>query len=302
MRAQLSIARLAARQHGVVARRQLTDLGLDRGHIGRALAAGHLLRMHRGVYAVGHRAVADHGRWMAATLASEGVLSHRSAAALWGLPLNDNGLTRVTTPTDRRHARIDAHRADLHPRDRTVRHGIPVTTVARTLADLAHSLDDESLHRVVREAQFRDRFDDDSVKDALSRRPARRLTAYLDDPTVTQTDLEDRFLRICRRYRIPTPLTQHGARPRVDFCWPDRSLVVEVDGWHAHRTRVAFQDDRTNTNLLQLAGNVVLRYTWDDVRVRHAEVAAQVLSAGNFSSTHSGPSSARRYGRPPTRT
>jgi very-short-patch-repair endonuclease len=90
------------------------------------------------------------------------------------------------------------------------------------------------------------------------------------------------------------PVTQQGARPRVDFAWPDRNLVVEVDGWQAHRTRVAFQDDRSNTNRLQLAGNIVLRYTWDDVRIRHAEVAGQLLYAGNFSSTHSGPSSARR--------
>jgi very-short-patch-repair endonuclease len=239
---------------------------------------------------------------MAATLATDGALSHHSGGALHELPISDNGLTRVTVTGRARKPGIDAHRADLHPRDRTVRHGIPVTTVARTLADLSHSLDDESLHRVVREAQFRGVFDEDRIRDALTRRPAARLKAYLDDPTVTQTVLEDRFLRICHRYRIPTPLTQHGTKPRVDFSWPDRGLVVEVDGWQAHRTRVAFQTDRANTNLLQLAGNIVPRYTWDDVRFRHAQVAAQVLSAGNFSSTHSGPSSSRRYGRPPTRT
>jgi len=239
---------------------------------------------------------------MAATLACDGVLSHHSAGALHEMPISDNGLTRLITPSDRRRPRIDAHRARLHPRDRTVRQGIPVTTIARTLVDLAHVLDDESLHRLVREAQVSDRFDDDRIRDALTRRPSRRLAAYLDDPTITQSALEDRFLRLCRRYRIPTPVTQHGRKPRVDFAWPDRRLIVEVDGWQAHRTRVAFQDDRTNTNRLQLAGNVVLRYTWDDVRIRHAEVAAQVLYAGKFSSTHSGPISARRYGWPPTST
>lgn len=293
---------IADRQHGVVARRQLLDAGWSASRIDREVRDGRLHRLHAGVYAVGHRPTTDLARWTAATLATGGVLGHHSAGALHELPVWDNGLARVIGAGRTRKARIDAHRADLHPRDRTTRHGIPVTTVARTLVDLAHSLDDASLHRVVREAQFRGRFDDDRVRDALTRRPARRLAAYLDDPNVTQTDLEDRFLRICRRYRIPTPLTQHGARPRVDFSWPDRHLIVEVDGWQAHRTRVAFQDDRTNTNLLQLAGNVVLRYTWDDVRIRHAEVAAQVISAGNFSSTHSGPSCARRYGRPPTRT
>jgi very-short-patch-repair endonuclease len=285
---------IADRQHGIVGRGQLLEAGWSGSRIDREVRDGRLHRVHAGVYAVGHRPRTHAARWMAATLACDADLSHHSAGALHELPISDNGLTRVTTSGRARRAGIDAHRAHLHPRDRTVRQGIPVTTVARTLADLARILDDQSLHRVIREAQFSDRFDDDRVRDALTRRPSRRLAAYLDDPTVTQTDLEDRFLRICRRYRIPMPVTQHGARPRVDFAWPDRNLVVEVDGWQAHRTRVAFQDDRSNTNRLQLAGNIVLRYTWDDVRIRHAEVAGQLLYAGNFSSTHSGPSSARR--------
>jgi hypothetical protein len=285
---------IADRQHGVVARGQLLEAGWSGSRIDRELRDGRLQRVHAGVYAVGHRPTTRAARWMAATLACDGDLSHHSAGALHEMPISDNGLTRVTTRGRARRAGIDAHRARLHPRDRTVRQGIPVTTIARTLADLTHVLDDESLHRVVREAQFRGRFDDDRIRDALTRRPSRRLAAYLDDPTITQSALEDRFLRLCRRYGIPTPVTQHGRKPRVDFAWPDRHLIVEVDGWQAHRTRVAFQDDRTNTNRLQLAGNVVLRYTWDDVRIRHAEVAAQVLYAGKFSSTHSGPISARR--------
>jgi very-short-patch-repair endonuclease len=239
---------------------------------------------------------------MAATLATGGALSHHSGGALHELPVSDNGLTRVTVTGRARKPRIDAHRADLHPRDRTTRHGIPVTTVARTLVDLSHSLDDESLHRVVREAQFRGVFDEARVKETLTRRPSARLRTYLGVTTLTQTELEDRFLRLCRRHRIPTPATQYGTKPRVDFIWHDQRLVVEVDGWEAHRTRVAFQQDRTTTNALQLQGLVVLRYTHDAVILRPRLVAAQVLSAGNFSSTHSGPSSSRRYGRPPTRT
>src|SRR3954470_9975952 len=296
MRAQLIIARLAARQHGVVARAQLLDLGLDRGHIGRAVGAGHLHRLHRGVYAVGHRAVTDRGRWMAGALACDGDVGHQSAGALWELPISDNGLTRIVAATVRRRARIDVHRAHLHPRDRTTRHGIPVTTVARTLADLSHSLDDASLHRVVREAQFRGLFDEARVKETLTRRPSARLRAYLGVTTLTQTELED------RRHGIPTPATQYGTKPRVDFIWHDQRLVVEVDGWEAHRTRVAFQQDRATTNALQLQGLVVLRYTHDDVALRPRLVAAQVLSAGNLSRTHSGPRPSRRYGRPPTRT
>jgi very-short-patch-repair endonuclease len=181
----------------------------------------------------------------------------------------------------------DVHRGALARQDRTDRRGIPVTSLARTLADCSHVLDDEALHRAVKEAQFRDLWVDAQIEDALERRRSRRLAAYLHDPTVTQSMLEDRFLRVCRRYRIPLPQTQYGVKPRVDFIWPDRRLIVEVDGWEAHRTRVAFQDDRTNTNLLQLAGNIVLRF-------RHAYVADQVRYAGNLSSTHSGPSSVRR--------
>jgi very-short-patch-repair endonuclease len=252
MRRQPIIDRKVAGQHGVIARAQLLDAGWSASQIDREVGARRLHVIQRGVYAVGHSALTREGRWMAAVLACGpgAVLSHHSAAALWGLPVHDNGLTRVTAPTVHSRRGTDVHRAILARRDRTVRRGIPVTSVARALADLAHALDDERYHRVVKEAQF--------------------------------------------RYAIPLPRTQYGEKPRVDFIWLERRLIVEVDGWEAHRTRVAFQDDRTNTNLLQLAGNIVLRYTWDDIRVRHAYVAGQLHYAGNFSSTHSGPSSARR--------
>jgi very-short-patch-repair endonuclease len=295
MRGKLHVDELARRQHGIVSRAQLLAAGYERSWIDRAIASRRLHRIHQGVYAVGHRPSTNEARWMAAVVSgSDVVLSHQSAAALHGLPVRDNGLTRVTSVHPIRRTAIVGHRGDLHDNDRTVRRGIPVTTVARALADCSHVLDDEALHRAVKEAQFRGLWVDAQIRDALDRRRSARLAAYLHDPTVTQTMLEDRFLKVCRRYRIPTPLTQYGVKPRVDFFWPDRRLIVEVDGWEAHRTRVAFQDDRTHTNLLQLAGNIVLRYTWDDVRVRHADVAAQVLYAGNFSSTQSGPSSRRR--------
>jgi very-short-patch-repair endonuclease len=303
MRHKSTSADLATRQYGVVTRQQLLAAGWSASRIGRERHAGRLHEVHAGVYAVGHRALTDRARWLAAVLACRGsVLSHRSAGALWDLPIGDSGLTHVTAPTKHRRRRVDSHQVALAVRDRTTRHGIPVTTVSRTLADLSHSLDDESLHRVVREAQFEGLFDEARVKETLTRRPSARLRAYLGVTTLTQTELEDRFLRLCRRHGIPTPATQYGSKPRVDFIWHDQRLVVEVDGWEAHRTRVAFQQDRATTNALQLQGLVVLRYTHDDVTLRARLVAAQVLSAGNFSSTHSGPSSSRRYGRPPTRT
>ena len=145
---------LAARQHGVVTRTQLLDGGWSPSRIDRELRARRLHQLQRGVFAVGHPALTDHGRWMAAVLACGpgAVLSHHSAAALHRLPVGDNGLTRVTARSVHKRPRIDVHRARLPARDRTTLHRIPVTTVARTLADLAHSLDDKSLHRAVKEA------------------------------------------------------------------------------------------------------------------------------------------------------
>jgi very-short-patch-repair endonuclease len=105
------------------------------------------------------------------------------------------------------------------------------------------------------------------------------LKDYLGDDTLTQSALEDAFLKLCRRHSIPAPQTQYGTKPRVDFIWHDERLIVEVDGWRAHRTRIAFQQDRTTTNALLLAGYLVLRSTHDDVTRRPNLVAAQVSAA-----------------------
>jgi very-short-patch-repair endonuclease len=281
MRRKVRIDDIAGRQHGVVTREQLLGIGWSPSRIDRAMRAGQLHRIHTGVHAVGHRALSDHGRWLAAVLAcpTAAVLSHHSAAMLHGLPVSDNGLTRVSTARHVRRPGFDTHRAHLAPPERTVRHRIPVTSVARTLADLAHTLDEQSLHRTIREAQFKGLFEETNIQDALTRRPTRRLKDYLGDDTLTQSELEDAFLKLCRRHKIPTPQTQFGTNPRVDFIWHAERLIVEVDGWKAHRTRIAFQNDRTTTNALLLAGYLVLRYTHDDVTRRPRLVAAQVSAA-----------------------
>jgi very-short-patch-repair endonuclease len=122
-------------------------------------------------------------------------------------------------------------------------------------------------------------FDERRVRETLARRPSARLKHYLGDTTLTQSKLEDRFLRLCRKRRLPLPHTQYGTKPRVDFIWHAERVIVEVDGWEAHRTRVAFQDDRSATNALQLAGYLVLRFTYEDVIHRSALVVAQVCQA-----------------------
>jgi hypothetical protein len=239
MRAQepATVAELAGRQYGVVTRSQLTASGLDRGWVQRAVAAGRLLRLHRGVYAVGHRAPRQEATWLAAVFAcgDGAVLSHRSAADLW---FGTSWATvEVTVASHRRVAGVTTHQGRLSTRDRAWRRGIPVTSAARTIVDIACDLDDHEFERVVREAQFRNLFHVRAVRDALTRRRSRVLRELLDDLNPTQSALEDAFLRLCRRFGLPRPESQvRTGRTRPDFVWPEARLVVDVDSWSGHGT------------------------------------------------------------------
>jgi len=163
---------------------------------------------------------------------------------------------------------------------RTTHRGIPVTSPARTLADLAYVLDHGELTRALREAMFRRLYDPQAIQDALTRRPSKALRDLLTEASVTQSMMEDRFLTICTRHRLPRPDTQHriGAK-RYDFAWPQHKVVVETDSWLAHANQVAFQADRAASNALQLAGWLVLRFTWADLTRRSRATAAAVSQA-----------------------
>jgi very-short-patch-repair endonuclease len=275
----LQIAQLASKQYGVVARQQLS-IGQDA--VDHRCRTGLLHRVHHGVYAVGHLGLGQEARWLAAVLAcgDGAVLSHRSAATFWGIRLGELFKVEVTTEHDRRHPGITTHRARLAPADRIVHRGIPVTSPARTLADLAHLLDHDELTRALREAMFRRLYDPKAIEDALTRRPSKALKDLLTEASVTQSMMEDRFLTICHRHRLPQPRTQHriGAK-RYDFAWPQQRVVVETDSWLAHSTPYAFQADRSQTNALQLAGWLVLRFTWADLTRRSRATAATVSRA-----------------------
>jgi very-short-patch-repair endonuclease len=283
------IAELASRQYGVVAARQLV---LDAKSISRRASAARLFRIHRGVYAVGHLGLGREARWLAAVLAcgEDAVLSHRSAAALWNIRLAELFRPEVTCAGVRRHPEITTHRGRLAEADRTIHLGIPVTSPARTLADLGHILNTDELTRALREAMFRRLYDRRALEDALTRRPSKALRELLVEASVTQSQMEDRFLAICARHRLPRPNTQHpiGAK-RYDFAWPDQRLVVETDGWLAHGTPYAFQADRSASNALQLGGWIVLRYTWADLTRRSRTIAATVRDALRARSASSAP-------------
>jgi very-short-patch-repair endonuclease len=278
-----AIAARAADQYGLITRAQLVELGLRRGAIEHRLLIGRLHRLHVGVYAVGHAAERQETRWLAAVLAcgDGAVLSHRSAATLWRIRLGEGPRPDVTVPRERRceRAEIAAHQGRLTSADVTEHLGIPVTTPARTLVDLAHVLDEDDLVRALRETQFLRRFDLAATRKALERRPSRRLSRLLDRLAVTQSGLEDAMLVLCDRLRMPRPLTQqHVLGQRVDFLWPREKVIVETDGWRAHGTASAFQRDRTATNALLVAGYVVLRFTHADVMHRSAQVARQIMA------------------------
>jgi very-short-patch-repair endonuclease len=260
-----AIARIAAKQHGVVTAAQLRAVGLLPSRVADRLTAGRLHRIHRGVYAVGHPNISNEGRWMAAVLAcGEGaVLSHRSAAALWRIgPVTQ--LTEVTVPSSSgRAARqgIRLHRSlTLSPADVTRRAGIPVTKPARTVTDLRRVLPGREFAAALRQAEY--------------------LRLPLDDrvaPDHTRSELEARFLALCRRHRLPQPQANVRLdRFLVDFLWRDQHLVVEVDGWESHRVRSAFEADRARDARLNVLGFTVLRFTWRQIEDDPRRVARTV--------------------------
>jgi very-short-patch-repair endonuclease len=243
----LAIARIAARQHGVVTTAQLRAAGLDKSAVARRVAAGRLHRMHRGVYAVGHRGLTRRGQFKAAILAcGEGtVLSHRSAAELWEMLEDAGGVIHVTVPRSAGRARragiIIHRRRSLASRRATSRENIAVT----------------------RQAEIRGL-------------PIGDFTVI---PDRTTSDLELDFLRLCRRARIPEPeVSAWIGRDRVDFLWRTERLIVETDSYRYHRGRVAFEGDRAKDNRLMARGFDVLRFTYWRV-LNDAEDVARTVKA-----------------------
>jgi Protein of unknown function (DUF559)/Transcriptional regulator, AbiEi antitoxin len=272
------VAELAARQHGVIARRQLDELGLRRGAIWLRRRNGRIHPVHHGVYAVGHSRLTMRGRWMAAVLAHgpEAVLSHISAAALWNLVRPRGGPSHVMREGSRvsRHAGIVLHRsAALSDADRVRVDGIPVTALPRTLLDLASVLDGASLARAFEEADRLRLLELRSLNDLRDRSPRHRgiaafrraLGSHIQPPDV-RSELERMFLELVAEAGLPTPsLNVLVAGHLVDCLWAGARLVVELDGFAFHRTRAAHDRDHERDVDLALAGYEVRRFTYPQV-------------------------------------
>jgi very-short-patch-repair endonuclease len=288
-----ALAALAAHQHGVVTRRQLRALGLRDTAITERVARGRLHRVHRGVYAVGHPVLGARGQWMAAVLAGGPgtVLSHAAAGALWDLRASAAARIDITVRRSGRAQRpgLRVHRPrDLRPDETTVHQRIPVTTPARTILDLAATLQPRPLERLLDQAE-NTRLAHIAALDALARahpghRGASRLLAALDShapgTTLTRSDLEERFLALCREQGLPRPrVNDHLEGKERDFVFPAHRLVIETDSWSHHRTRRAFEDDRARDQLLIAAGWRTIRFTHRQLTNEPHGVAATVAAA-----------------------
>ena len=285
------VAALAERQHGVVTRVQLIAIGLSDDGIRRRVDDGRLHRVHQGVYAVGRPSLAREGRFIAAVVSCgpAAALSHFAAAVLWGLIRERGPRIDVTVPGSggrRRRGAVIIHRSPLPAADITHRDGIRVTTPARTLIDLADVLPRRRLERALDEAAYL-RLDLAPV----SPRPGRRgagvlaqvIAMHAPGSTRTRSELEERMLSLCDRFRLPTPEVNTTVQGHeVDFLWRDSRLIVEVDGWAAHGTRSAFEHDRRRDADLLAAGWRVLRISWERLRSEPlwlAQRLAEVLAS-----------------------
>lgn len=291
------IGNLADRQHGVVGRAQLEAIGLGRSAVLGRIQRGWLRPVHRGVYAVGHSRLSDRGRWIAGVLAGGGViganeppssptkhlavLSHRSAAALHGLMPGNRRVVEITTTTPR-PSRVDlrVHRTTLIEGSVTVREGIPCTTVARTLIDIAATENELAARRAWANAVSRNLVRRAEVEHELRRAPRRPGTAFVRAEfgqdygylaQRTRSDLERDALRFCRDFDLPRPsancLVHVGDRRfEADLLWAEPRLIVEVDGGRTHGHAAARRTDRRRDEILQLAG-------WRTVRIGEWELS-----------------------------
>jgi very-short-patch-repair endonuclease len=276
----------------VVARRQLIDAGLSATEIGRRLRHGRLHQLHLGVYLLGHAVPPAHAHEAAAVLAcgADAVLSHRSAAAIWGLLTYPAAADVCVTVPLARHPtrpRIRVRRSALEDRDLRRRHGLPLTSPPRTILDLAPELDPEELERLVAEADYRRLASERELREQVERNSGRRGNATLrrvlglpGGPARTRSPAERRMLRLLRR----TGLTGYELNGRihgfeVDVLWRELGFAVEIDGYDAHSGRVAFERDRLKVATLKAHGLDVMPVTPRQLRDDPDGVLARLLSA-----------------------
>jgi hypothetical protein len=268
------IALIASQAHGVVTRRELLDAGVSSKRIRRRVEQGALIPVHRGVYRVGHVARSVEARYLAAVKAcgDTSLLAGRAAAHLWRLIKGSPPKPEVLTSNDRRVRGVRVHRARRSELPNPVmKRGIPVTSVPRTLVDLASSLPEEALARACHEAGVLYRTTPKQVDTTLESLPNAPGRAKLErvlhgEIPVTLSCLESRFLKLLRKAGLPLPTTNKVAGGhRVDCRWPEHRLTVELDSYRHHNSRHAWEMDRLREREARTRADEFRRYSWSDV-------------------------------------
>ena len=276
-------------QHGVVSSAQLAEAGASPGWIAHRVERGWLRRLHRGVYLVGPLE-APHARAMAAAIAGGlgALVSHYPGAVLWELrpPTEDQMHITIVGRDRRSRPGIRTHIVSaMHPADITRRHGIPVTSVARTLLDLAAIAPSHELDRALNEAYLQRRLSTPSLNEQFSRYPRHRGKAALkeatrDEPKLTRSEAERLMLALIRDAGLPAPETNvNVAGHEVDMLWREHKLIVEIDGYAFHSMRRSFEQDRRRDQDLVAAGHRVTRVTWRQLTHDAIAVAVRLATA-----------------------
>jgi very-short-patch-repair endonuclease len=292
VRVDAAIAELADRQHGVVGRHQLFALGLGRHAIDGRVQAGRLHVVFRGAYAVGRRLISKRGVWVAAVLSCgpDALLSHRPAAALLGIREHNRSAVDVTVPRRLKpHDGIRPHHALVPVDERTVHAGIPVTSVARTLLDLANVLQPHELRRALEQAEARRLMDPLPLVAVVQRHSGKRGTVKLREalaegplrPGEPRSQLERRFLEFIDDAALPKPRVNEwievgGELIQADCLWREQRLIVELDSRAWHGTHAAFERDRRRDRRCLAAGWRVVRVTAGAIAVERQELGREL--------------------------
>jgi len=283
-RRERALSALANRQHGVISRKQLLAAGLGSRTIRRWLEAGRLYQLHSDVYAFGREGVTQEGQWLGAVLAGgEGaVLSHRSAATLWGLATHRLPVD-VTVPRAKRRPGILFHECGIREDEWEIVDRIPVTNPARTLLDFAELNDERGLGKAFEEADRRGLLNIPALElvcgRGYGRRGVKAVRPLLDAarPPATRSPLEDKVRALCQSHGLPMPQTNVIVLGKeVDVLWPRQRLMVEADSFEFHGHRAAFERDRARDAAMQVAGYRVIRLTHRRIEEEPDRVANQL--------------------------